>query len=165
MKNIFINNPKMTRSDSLIKFFNSRLSPQYQDSVIDYKGCEVFSDFTSEVSKSGKDKDFFESLSSYFQFVLDYAYNIFVNNNMVLERKEPPYEAKIQCFLDVAGKQGKLYFYFDGDIFGLLVGSSHVNIGNLIKTSFPIFSKLGMEIEIKVFSTKAKEKERVLNVF
>lgn len=155
MKNLCIDNKNMNRNDGLGEFFGLKVEGICKNSVMHYSGCEVFSD---SVGTSTANIPVVKSIQDYVGFITSYIRNVLDNNPAALERKKPPYNLFVSLHLDTCGRQSKLYFYVDGDVFGLLVGAGHVNIGNLIKASFPIFSKTGYDIEVKVFSTFNKNR-------
>ena len=82
---------------------------------------------------------------------LDYFDMILNNNAFSEQRKLGPYETFTSITLDTENRKAKFYFHLDGDIFGVVVGAQYINISSLIKASFPVFSKIGMDIEVKVF--------------
>ena len=151
MKNICINNPKITRDPAFSQQMSEALREQYDDSVLTLKGVEVFSDAIYPSKEPRQDK-ISQVFIQYTAFIREYLDLILFDNEIAEQRKQSPYSFFVSLTVDFQNSKAKLHFYLDGDIFGLVAGSGYVNIVNFIRTSFPIFSKISTDVELKLFS-------------
>lgn len=155
MKNIFINNPKIVRdeesSEKLKKLFENR----FGYSAFYIEGTEVFSDIGYDEFKnviSRKQEKTMDALIQYSAFIGEYINQILFENETAEKRKSSPYSIFVSLTVDFQYSKARIHFYLDGDIFGLVAGSGYSNITSFIRTSFPIFSKIGADVEVKLFS-------------
>ncbi len=155
MKNILINNPKVTRDFSSTSYLQDCLINRFFESSLDTKSCEFMSDIPEEASES--QILIIESVSQYCLWILGYFDIILRDNDLAKSRKDPKYPAFTSITVDSENRKARIHFYLDGDVFGLVVGSGYVNIASLIKASFPIFSKIGMDVEVKIFPLEAEK--------
>lgn len=157
MKNILINNPKVIRDEKRSEAILQSLRERFDPLSIVPEGFELISDVP--VLPTEMQICAIETIHEYVTWVLSY-FNMILHNNVAAdEKKKGPYGTFTSITLDTQNSKGKFYFYLDGDIFGLVVGSSYVNITSIIKASFPIFSKLDMDVEVKLFSLSEPEKD------
>lgn len=156
MKNIFINNPKITRDEiSSQKMFQYLKNKFEKNSALFVEGAEVFSDMSHLKEDIEQEKDL-NVLIQYSAFIGDYLNLILFENDIAEKKKPSPYSIFSHLTIDFKFSKAKLYFYIDESIFGLIAGSGYSNIVNLIRTSFPIFNKIGADVEVKFFSLSDK---------
>lgn len=144
MKNIFINNARIDRNHDEEDKLLERLRFRFGSSVISPTGVEVFSD--AEPRRLGA------AVYDYIEFITEYFRLILSDNEVAEARKESPYALFVSLTLDTFSKKVRLHIYLDEAIFGLVAGSGYMNIVSLIRTSFPFYSKIGAEVELKLFS-------------
>jgi len=154
MKNILINNPKITRDTQGTEYLFDLLKDCFEDTALNPTGVEVFSDMEKGVDKG----DILANLYKYVVFIGDYFDLILGNNETANRRKKSPFDLFVHVTVDVENKKAKIHIYLDGSIFGLVAGSGYANIVSLIRTSFPFYSKIGYEVELKLFSLKEEDK-------
>ena len=155
MKNILINNPKVTRDSITTSYFQECLQDRFFESSLDTKSCEFLSDIPENANS--QQVLIIEAITQYSMWILGYFDIILKDNDLAKSRKEPKYSTFTSITADVANLKARIHFYLDGDVFGLVVGSGYVNIASLIKASFPIFSKIGMDVEVKIFPLEAEK--------
>jgi len=155
MKDILINNPDISRDNSFSERLEGILKNKFKRSALWIKGAEVFSDIQYKIGNrpaTATYNNIFQSFLNYTVFLAEYTNLVLFNNELAEERKSGPYDIFFNLTIDSQGSKAKIHIYLDSDIFGLIAGSRYINLINLIRASFPIFSKLGFEIELKLFS-------------
>lgn len=157
MKNIFINNPKIVRNPDISQRLTSALQDRFQDSVLWTTGAEVFSDAKIENTTFAQQNKKIDALISYTVFIGEYLDQILSDNDVAEARKPSPYDIFVSLTIDLQYSKAKLHFYLDGDIFGLVAGTGYANLVNFIRISFPIYSKIGLDVEMKLFSLSVKD--------
>lgn len=155
MKNILISNPKVTRDTNSTTYLQECLRDRFFESSLDTKSCEFLSDIPEEANS--QQLLVIEAIAQYSLWILGYFDIILRDNDLAKARKAPPYNTFTSITADSANRKARIHFYLDGEIFGLVVGSGYVNIASLIKASFPIFSKIGMDVEVKIFPLEAEK--------
>lgn len=150
MKNIFINNPKITRDQDTTYKLQQALQQKFRNSAFHIEGAEVFSDIQYN-NLSDRQEKTLNSILQYVLFVAEYINQILYDNETAERRKASPYALFISIIIDFKNLKSKIHFYLDGNILGLVAGSGYSNISSLIKTSFPIYSKMGADVEFKLF--------------
>lgn len=154
MKNIFINNKNISRDSNASQEILENLEDHFTHSALNITGVEVFSDLKYDTHGnllSDKQIKMFQALNEYSLFIGQYLKLILSDNELAEGRSPSPYDVYVSLTLDAAGHKAKMHFYLDGEIFGLVAGSGYINIVNFIRASFPIFNKIGVDIEFKLF--------------
>jgi hypothetical protein len=162
MKDILINNPQISRDLNFSNRLEFLLKNKFKRSSLWIKGVEVFSDIkynTAARPSNARLNSAAQAFTHYSLFVAEYINLILYNNTLAEERKSGPYDIFFSINLDAEGRKTKLHIYLDSDIFGLIAGAKYCNLISLIRASFPIFSKIGFEVEVKLFSLQEKQKE------
>jgi len=155
MKDILINNPNIGRDAQFAKRLDFLLRGKFKKSALWIKGVESFSNISYNVAGrpvNSKQHNLLQAFTQYSIFLADYVNLVLFNNELAEQRKSGPYDIFFHLTVDVEEYKAKVHIYLDSDIFGLIAGSKYINLINIIRASFPIFSKIGFEVELKLFS-------------
>lgn len=155
MKDILINNPEIRRDTQFTDRLEYILKNKFKRSSLWIKGVEILTDIQYKMTDRPftiRQKNISQAFLNYTIFLADYVNLVLFNNELAEERKSGPYNIFFSLTIDSRGSKAKVHIYLDSDIFGLIAGSRYINLINLIRASFPIFSKIGFEVELKLFS-------------
>lgn len=156
MKNLLINNPKVCRDESSLLYLQDWIKDRFFESSLNTENCcEFLSDLPTEITP--KQSIILEAIAQYCLWILGYFDIILKDNDLAKTRKIAPYSIFTSVTLDYENKKSRIHFYLDGEVFGLVVGSGYVNIASLIKASFPIFSKIGLDVEVKIYPLESEK--------
>ncbi|MFA5071049.1 MAG: hypothetical protein WC511_01610 [Candidatus Pacearchaeota archaeon] len=159
MKHILINNPNVVRSENIGTHLLEDLKKSFEKKSIELEGLEFCTDISNPMTDD--QEIILETVKDYIYWVQLYFSMILHKNETAIEKKQGNFKTFVSAHIDTQNRKGKLYFYLSGEVFGLVVGSSYSNITALIKSSFPIFSKMDLDIEIKIFSLQ----DETTNIF
>lgn len=155
MKDILINNPEIKRDTQFTDRLEFILKNKFKRSSLWIKGVEILTDIQYKMTDRPftiRQKNISQAFLNYTVFLADYINLVLFNNELAEERKSGPYDIFFSLTIDSKSSKAKVHIYLDSDIFGLIAGSRYINLINLIRASFPIFSKIGFEVELKLFS-------------
>jgi hypothetical protein len=147
MKDLDFNrNDLDSQSDLAAKVYRA-IQRVENNSLFNLRSVRMYGDEGPQLGK--QDFRVFLFIQDLVHFCTHYMWQVLSHNPGALERKIPPYDLSLMLRVSFSRRLFECTFYLDDNMYGLFVGKEHSNVNNFIRSLFPIFSKVNLEINVR----------------